>query len=582
MTFVLAELQLTNFKGFSRHSIPLRDVSVLVGRNNAGKSTLIEALRLVAIVADRYTALAYHEPPAWTNLPLVNRGVSPSLRGLEFDFRTAFHGLGEGPAAITAKFVSRQTITVHVGPEEIHAVIKDRKGTPISSKGHALRVRLPRVSIQPQVGPLVRNETILDADYVRGAMSSHLASSHFRNQLRLFPKAYKEWAQRVEDAWPGIRIIELDDDRGFPGDPISLLVRDGNFAGEVGWMGHGLQMWLQMMWYLTLAKNDTTVILDEPDVYMHPDLQRGLLRMIRRQHPQVIVATHSVEIMSEARPAEIVMVDRARRRSRFATSVQAVQSIIDHLGGVQPLQLTRLWNAQRCVFVEGGDFRLLKFIHDRLDPASRHSLEEIPNMSIGGWGGWHHAIGASMLLQNEAGKRIKVYCLLDRDYHPASEVAARMKEAAERDIELRIWGRKEIENYLLIPTAISRVLASRVQSGVDPPNAQAVTNRIERICDELKDALVDQIANELFSTERKGLPAANRKARELVADAWKTEEGRQSLISGKEVLLRLGSWARQAFGCALGPDDIAAEVEPDEVPVELARVIHAISTGGSF
>lgn len=579
---MLTELQLANFKGFNRHTIPLREVSVLVGRNNAGKSTLIEALRLIAIVADRYTALAYREPPAWTDLPLLNRGVSPSLRGLEFNFDTAFHGLGDGPATISARFKSREKIDLYVGPGELHAVILDSKGNPVSSKGQALRIELPRVSIQPQVGPLVRDETILDTEYVRSAMSSHLASAHFRNQLRIFPSAYTEWTQRVEDAWPGIRVIELNDDRGLPGDPLSLLVRDGNFTGEVGWMGHGLQMWLQMMWYLTLAEGDTTVILDEPDVYMHPDLQRGLLRMLRGRHPQVIVATHSVEIISETRPAEIVMVDRNRPKSRFATSAQAVQRVVDHLGGVQSLQLTRLWSAQRCVFVEGGDFRLLKLLHDRLEPRSRHSLEEIPNMSIGGWGGWHHAVGASMLLENEAGKRIKTYCLLDRDYHTEAEIKQRLQEARERGVQLKIWQRKEIENYLLVPHAISRVIGGRVSKGVTPPTSDEVNQEIDLICTALKDGLVDQIANEIFARERSGLPAANRAARSAVAEAWRTEDGRRSLVSGKEILFRLRGWASQEFGCTFGPDDVAVALEPDEITAEVVSVIRAVSTGGDF
>lgn len=159
---MLTELRLRNFKGFNRHTIPLRDRSVLVGRNNAGKSTIIEALRLIAIVADRYTSLVYREPPAWTDLPLVKRGVAPSLRGLEFNFDTAFHGLGEGPAVLTAKFASRETIEIFIGSDDLHAVITDRAGVPISSKSQALKLRLPRVSIQPQVGPLLREEVIRD------------------------------------------------------------------------------------------------------------------------------------------------------------------------------------------------------------------------------------------------------------------------------------------------------------------------------------------------------------------------------------------------------------------------------------
>jgi hypothetical protein len=35
-------------------------------------------------------------------------------------------------------------------------------------------------------------------------------------------------------------------------------------------------MWLQTIWFLTRAKDHETVILDEPDVYMHADLQRRL------------------------------------------------------------------------------------------------------------------------------------------------------------------------------------------------------------------------------------------------------------------------------------------------------------------
>src|SRR6185503_162592 len=145
----------------------------------------IEALRLVAIVADRYTALAYREPPDWTELPLRYRGVSPSLRGLEFNFDTAFHGLGPGPAEVRARFSTRESIAVYIGSGDIHAVVSDRRGDPVTSKSEALRLPLPRVSIQPQVGPLVREEVVLDSDYVRGAMSSYLASAHFRNQLRI-------------------------------------------------------------------------------------------------------------------------------------------------------------------------------------------------------------------------------------------------------------------------------------------------------------------------------------------------------------------------------------------------------------
>ncbi len=97
-----------------------------------------------------------------------------------------------------------------------------------------------------------------------------------------------------------------------PDSELHLEVRNEDFVGEIGLMGHGLQMWLQTMWFLALSKDAQTVILDEPDVYMHPDLQRRIIRFLRNRHPQCIITTHSVEILSEVRPEEILVVERRR------------------------------------------------------------------------------------------------------------------------------------------------------------------------------------------------------------------------------------------------------------------------------
>ena len=102
------------------------------------------------------------------------------------------------------------------------------------------------------------------------------------------------------------------------------------------------------------------VILDEPDVYMHADLQRRLIRTVKGRHPQVIIATHSVEIMDEVDPADVLVIDRDRRKARFAADIPAVQDVVAALGGVHNIQLARLWNAKRCLFVEGDDVRILR------------------------------------------------------------------------------------------------------------------------------------------------------------------------------------------------------------------------------
>ena len=42
---MLKNLRLTDFRGFADHFIPLRDFRVIVGQNNMGKPTIVEALR---------------------------------------------------------------------------------------------------------------------------------------------------------------------------------------------------------------------------------------------------------------------------------------------------------------------------------------------------------------------------------------------------------------------------------------------------------------------------------------------------------------------------------------------------------
>src|SRR5205823_4249213 len=136
------------------------------------------------------------------------------------------------------------------------------------------------------------------------------------------------------------------------------------------WMGHGLQMWLQTMWFLTGAKDHETVILDEPDVYMHADLQRKLVRFLKRRHRQVVVTTHSSEIMAEVEPDEILIVNKADGRSTYASSIPVAQQILSQLGSVHNLQLARLSAGKRFLLVEGDDITILKRFQNALAPAT--------------------------------------------------------------------------------------------------------------------------------------------------------------------------------------------------------------------
>jgi hypothetical protein len=570
-------LEFENFRCFGNHKLTLRPLTIIVGRNNAGKSTVAEGLRLISLVLSRYWTSHYGKIPRWLDIPSNRRGIAPSLRGYEFNFETVFHRYGEPPASVSARFEDGTTVTAYVGPrDEVYGVVLDKRDRPLA-KARAGAPSSLKLSILPQIGPLLREEELLDEDYVQRSRSSALASLHFRNELWYQDEAFDAFSELAGQTWPGLKTHPPERTRREGRQYVSLMIRDRDFAAEAAWMGHGLQMWLQVMWFLARADTESSVALDEPDVYMHADLQRKLIRLVERRFAQTIIATHSVEIISEVEPENILIVERRRRTSTYANSLPGVQDVIDRIGGVHNVHLARLASAQRCVLVEGDDMKILRHVYDRLFPDSLEPLDTIPNMPIGGWDGWNYAVGSSMLLRDAVGAPIKVYCILDRDYRSEEVVKERYKSASAAHVDLHVWRRKELENYLLVPTAIARILSREVRGNAQAPTAKEVSSKLEHIVSEFRDTCVDSIAEELVRRKQsKSVTEANPKARSRVTEAYKTHEGGLGIVCGKDVLSRLSSWAQSTYGVSLSAIKLAREIERREIEPELAVVLSAI------
>ena len=580
---MLDNLELKNYRGFNSHTLPLRALSVMVGHNNAGKSTLVEALRILSLVTERTGTLNFRDPPGWTELPKIERGVTPSLDGLEIELSTITNQYSRAPAEVLASFSGGESIHLMITVERrSFAVLRDAAGNIIRTKGNARKASFPELQVLPQISPLDQGEKILGDRYVRRNMSSSLASRHFRNQLRLHRTAYTRFRRMAEATWPGIRILELQGARGYQGQDLSLLVRDRDFASEVAMMGHGLQMWLQIIWFLSRASTTATVVLDEPDVYMHPDLQRRVIRLVRNRFPQVIIATHSIEIVADVDPSEIIIVDRRRTKSHFADSLPAVQQLIERIGGVHNLHLARLWTSRRLVLVEGDDLRYLKATHDKLFPESTVPLDDIPHSSIGGWNGWPYAIGQSMLAHNALGETVRVYCILDSDYYTPEVIRRRQEEAEKRNVELHIWEQKEIENYFILPNVIARVVAKRNQRGGNSRLIEFIEMKIEDIVHTLQNVVFDAYADQFRKGDPKRSEIANSKARERLEGVFEDPKKALRRVPGKEVLRQLSSWLHQEYGRGVTLRDILREIRANEVPSEVLQVLNSIENNEPF
>ena len=163
------------------------------------------------------------------------------------------------------------------------------------------------IGIVPILGPVEHEEDLLNEETVRKNLATHRASRHFRNSWHFYPEKFEIFAQLVKKTWPGMDIERAQRADQFSSKLVMFCV-ENRITRELFWAGSGFQIWCQLLTHITRASDDTMLIVDEPEIYLHPDVQRQLLSILRQVGPDILLATHSTEIMSEADHSEILLV----------------------------------------------------------------------------------------------------------------------------------------------------------------------------------------------------------------------------------------------------------------------------------
>jgi hypothetical protein len=311
--------------------------------------------------------------------------------------------------------------------------------------------------------------------------------------------------------------------------------REGQYRGEVGWAGHGLQVWLQMLTHLIRLRDRNCVILDEPDIYLHPDMQRLIVQQVNSLGvQQFIVASHSVDILNEFDPENVVYIDKFRRRGKTLSGLQDVQRVISDLGSTANSHLARLARSKVCLFLEGGDAHMLRRMAETagVEFPARQSLAVVP---IEGSGNWERLLHVNWVMENLTGEQVRPYVLLDRDYRCQKEVDHIVDSLREKGVRCHVWRRKELENYLIVPAAIAAAVNHHKRK-------QAVTaGQIETLLKECAESQREYVAAQMQSEECRvvrpeGVSDAtvNQRVLRRISASWDTEW--PNLVGGKEVL----------------------------------------------
>lgn len=576
---MIKKLIVRNFRCFDNTMVILQDTSILVGKNNAGKSTLIEALKIIATVVRKYKKLPFVKAPDWVSNEGDN-GVSPSLDNQGIADNGLFYFYGNPPAIIEAQFSNGCAIKAFVGEGlSIFAMIIKSDGSPARNAKEAKIIDFPPVEVLPQISVLLEKEKRVEEKTVIQNRTTRLTSRNFRNQLLYCPETFPRFKSLVESSWEGLQVNQVSSDITGDGQYLSFLVRNNSFTAEIGWMGHGLQMWVQCMWFLSQCSPNSVVILDEPDVYMHADLQRRLIRLVSPLYSQLIVATHSVEIMEEVLPESIIHVDSKKKIIKSVGNHAILQQLVEGMGSVFNLDLARLFISKRFIVWEGPetDRVIMSKFQSILYPQGMHAISSFPKTHVEGWGGWQKAVAiASVFNHNQV--HVKCYCIFDSDYHTSEDIESRKQDALSKQINLHIWKRKEIENYALNPDVILRFLEAKKRKG--RITREILLTKMEEIENELKETVQDGLASEIqkhdksleYSTVRKQVASKMERL-------WRNP---LNIVPGKEFIKMLSGWAKKEYGVNVQALSIIPFFKPKEIPEEMKDVITAIVQGDYF
>jgi AAA domain, putative AbiEii toxin, Type IV TA system/AAA ATPase domain len=445
-----------NFKGLANYRLTLRHMNVLVGPNNAGKSTVVGAFRALAAGIRSARARAPERWEVGDKIVLCWRLAESTL---PISIENVHTNYADVEASVTFHLSNGNRLRLVFPPQAREGFLIPEASDHFIGTSAAFKRSFPvTLGIVPVLGPVEHNEDVVESTTVGTFLSTHRASRHFRSYWFHHPEDFELFRTRVRATWPG-----MDIDPPLRADPMGsrlmMLCKEDGLARELYWSGSGFQVWCQTLTHLLRAEETSLIVVDEPEIYLHPDLQRQLLTMLRDLGPDVLLATHSSEIVAESEPHEVIIVDKARRSGDRVSSQSGLRAALTALGSIQNVVLTRLARTRRVIFVEGEDYKYLARFAARLGYAELAAQAGVTVAPLGSFPSSPGQVIAILTGMEEAlGQKVLATCLFDRDYRSDEEVAAFEAELAKRLSKPRLSRRKELENYLLNPVAVDRAL----------------------------------------------------------------------------------------------------------------------------
>lgn len=256
--------------------------------------------------------------------------------------------------------------------------------------------------------------------------------------------------------------------------------------------GSGFLQWLSVF-TLALDKNNDVLLLDEPDAHLHTSLQALLLEKLEYicsdTNKQILMVSHSPDIIKFLNYNKILHVEDGC--ASYIKSDDDKVLVLEGLGSKYFPLFDSILEYKRILFVENkSDERLLKIMFDALEIDWPNNIVVWPTTKS------HQdrkilAIEINQKIMQITGEPIKSYSLrdLDDDNYSTTDINLHYngKDAQKDDSGLhdimyyRNIRRRDIENYMIIPSAISRYISSNCRNPEIPKDVDSVNEYLQHV-----------------------------------------------------------------------------------------------------
>jgi predicted ATP-dependent endonuclease of OLD family len=360
-----------------------------------------------------------------------------------------------------------------------------------------------------------------------------------------------------------------------------MFFKENGITREIFWAGHGFQVWLQLMTFLVKLGRKETLVLDEPDIYLHSDMQKKLVNICKERSNQVILATHAVDIIEESDPDDIVSIDKNSNRSRRLSSIDEVQTCITQLGSFQNLKLVHFIRGKTCLFVEGKEFRYLKMFAKKLNFESFAREDGFSVIELGGFSNWSWVTQIPWIFLNTIDEKVKCYVVLDRDFHTDQEIDEIVNNLEQKDVKVHVWARKEIENYAINYDALYRMFTDEFckrHGDVEIPlSSIEFKEKILSFFEDFKGYVLSQtITNRVETRPDHSVDPSTITSQVLeeFENDWQGIEFRRKVVPGKDFFAKLNVWLTEEYHLTMSVSHVINSIRSEEIEPEVREVIN--------